>query len=282
MPTSRRSSCNGADWFASHGHREDRKGTKVFALGGKINNTGLVEIPMGTTLRDDHRRNRRRHPERQKVQSRADRRPFRRLHPGVHSSIRPIDYDNLIAIGSMMGSGGLIVMDEDDLHGRYREVLPRVHGRRILRQVHPVPYRHEAPAGDPQQDHQAARARWKTSISSKSCATTSRRTRLCGLGQTAPNPVLSTLQVTSVTSTLRTSSRSAARPASARHLLELSSSMRTSARAARSAHATARSALSPAPSAKPHCHRYAEVHQVRRLHVRSASSAPSRRSKEGV
>ena len=71
----------GADWFASMG-TEKSKGTKVFALGGKIKNTGLVEIPMGTTLRDHRRGDRRRHPGRQKVQSRADRRPLRRLHPG--------------------------------------------------------------------------------------------------------------------------------------------------------------------------------------------------------
>ena len=71
----------GADWFSSMG-TEKSKGTKVFALGGKINNTGLVEVPMGTPLRDDHLRYRRRHPQRQEVQGRADRRPFRRLPPG--------------------------------------------------------------------------------------------------------------------------------------------------------------------------------------------------------
>ena len=76
----------GADWFASMG-TEKSKGTKVFALGGKINNTGLVEVPMGTPLRDDHLRYRRRHPERQKVQGRADRRSFRRLPARHHCSI---------------------------------------------------------------------------------------------------------------------------------------------------------------------------------------------------
>ena len=60
----------------------------------------------------------------------------------------PIDYDNLIAIGSMMGSGGLIVMDEDHLYGGYRQVLPGVHRGRVLRQVHSLPRGHQAPAGD--------------------------------------------------------------------------------------------------------------------------------------
>ena len=71
----------GADWFASIG-TEKSKGTKVFALGGKINNTGLVEVPMGTTAARDHLRDRRRHARRQEVQGRADRRSLRRLHPG--------------------------------------------------------------------------------------------------------------------------------------------------------------------------------------------------------
>ena len=65
------------------------KGTKVFALGGKINNTGLVEVPMGTTLREDRRGDRRRHPGRQEVQGGPDRRPFRRLYPGRPSWICP-------------------------------------------------------------------------------------------------------------------------------------------------------------------------------------------------
>ena len=72
---------NGPEWFASMG-TEKSKGTKVFALGGKINNTGLVEIPMGTTLRDDYRRDRRRHSERQEVQGGADRRSVRRMYSG--------------------------------------------------------------------------------------------------------------------------------------------------------------------------------------------------------
>ena len=68
---------------------EKSKGTKVFALGGKINNTGLVEIPMGTTLREIIYEIGGGMPERQEVQGGPDRRPLRRLHPGLSSSIRP-------------------------------------------------------------------------------------------------------------------------------------------------------------------------------------------------
>ena len=71
----------GADWFASIG-TERSKGTKVFALGGKINNTGLVEVPMGTPLRDIIYKIGGGIPGGEKVQGRADRRPLRRLHPG--------------------------------------------------------------------------------------------------------------------------------------------------------------------------------------------------------
>ena len=92
----------GADWFASMG-TEKSKGTKVFALGGKINNTGLVEIPMGTTLRTI-------------VEEIGGGIPGGKKFKAAQTGgliDTPIDYDNLIAIGSMMGSGGLIVMDED-------------------------------------------------------------------------------------------------------------------------------------------------------------------------
>ena len=101
----------GADWFRSIG-TERSPGTKVFALGGKITNTGLVEVPMGTTLRE--------------VifdigGGIKDGKKFKAVQIGgpsggcIPASLidTPIDYDNLLAIGSMMGSGGLIVMDED-------------------------------------------------------------------------------------------------------------------------------------------------------------------------
>ena len=101
----------GADWFASMG-TEKSKGTKVFALGGKINNTGLVEIPMGTTLRTIVEEIGGGIPGGKKFKAAQTGGPSGGCIPASLIDT-PIDYDNLIAIGSMMGSGGLIVMDED-------------------------------------------------------------------------------------------------------------------------------------------------------------------------
>ena len=101
----------GADWFASMG-TEKSKGTKVFALGGKIKNTGLVEIPMGTTLRTIVEEIGGGIPGRQKFKAAQTGGPSGGCIPASLIDT-PIDYDNLLAIGSMMGSGGLIVMDED-------------------------------------------------------------------------------------------------------------------------------------------------------------------------
>ena len=92
---------------------EKSKGTKVFALGGKINNTGLVEVPMGTTLRTVIEEIGGGIPGGKKFKAAQTGGPSGGCIPAEHFDI-PIDYDNLIAIGSMMGSGGLIVMDEDD------------------------------------------------------------------------------------------------------------------------------------------------------------------------
>lgn len=102
----------GADWFASMG-TEKSKGTKVFALGGKIVNTGLVEIPMGTTLRTVIEDIGGGIPHGKKFKAAQTGGPSGGCIPAEHFDI-PIDYDNLIAIGSMMGSGGMIVMDEDN------------------------------------------------------------------------------------------------------------------------------------------------------------------------
>ncbi|HNX64154.1 MAG TPA: NADH-quinone oxidoreductase subunit NuoF [Oscillospiraceae bacterium] len=101
----------GADWFASMG-TEKSKGTKVFALGGKINNTGLVEVPMGTTLREVIEEIGGGIPNGKKFKAAQTGGPSGGCIPAEHFDIH-IDYDNLISIGSMMGSGGLIVMDED-------------------------------------------------------------------------------------------------------------------------------------------------------------------------
>ena len=103
---------NGPEWFASMG-TEKSKGTKVFALGGKINNTGLVEIPMGTTLREVIYDIGGGIPGGKKFKAAQTGGPSGGCIPAEHLDI-PIDYDNLISIGSMMGSGGMIVMDEDN------------------------------------------------------------------------------------------------------------------------------------------------------------------------
>lgn len=103
---------NGADWFASMG-TERSKGTKVFALGGKIKNTGLVEIPMGTTLREIVEEIGGGIPGGKKFKAAQTGGPSGGCIPAALMDT-PIDYDNLTAIGCMMGSGGLIVMDEDD------------------------------------------------------------------------------------------------------------------------------------------------------------------------
>ena len=101
----------GADWFASMG-TEKSKGTKVFALGGKIHNTGLVEVPMGTTLREIVEEIGGGIPNGKKFKAAQTGGPSGGCIPAQYLDI-PVDYDNLIEIGSMMGSGGLIVMDED-------------------------------------------------------------------------------------------------------------------------------------------------------------------------
>lgn len=102
----------GADWFASMG-TETSKGTKVFALGGKITNVGLVEIPMGTTLREIIEEIGGGVPNGKKFKAAQTGGPSGGCIPAEHIDV-PIDYENLKALGSMMGSGGLIVMDEDN------------------------------------------------------------------------------------------------------------------------------------------------------------------------
>ena len=101
---------NGAEWFASMG-TEKSKGTKVFALGGKIHNTGLVEVPMGTTLREVVEEIGGGIPNGKKFKAAQTGGPSGGCIPAEHFDV-PIDFDNLMAIGSMMGSGGLIVMDD--------------------------------------------------------------------------------------------------------------------------------------------------------------------------
>lgn len=182
---------NGAEWFASIG-TEKSKGTKVFALGGKITNTGLVEIPMGTTLREVIFEIGGGIPNNKK---------FKAVQTGGPSGgciteenlDTPIDYDNLIAIGSMMGSGGMIVMDEDncmvDVARFFLDFTRdescgkctscRIGTKRLLEILEKIT-----------QGKGTLEDLDKLEELSKQIKATS----LCGLGQTAPNPVLSTLK----------------------------------------------------------------------------------------
>ena len=182
---------NGAEWFASMG-TEKSKGTKVFALGGKINNTGLVEIPMGTTLREVVEDIGGGVPNGKKFKAAQTGGPSGGCIPAEHYDV-PIDYDNLIAIGSMMGSGGLIVMDEDNcmvdiakffLEFTVDESCGKCTPCRIgTRRMYEILDRITKGQGTLEDlDLLEELAKYI------------KENALCGLGQTAPNPVLSTLR----------------------------------------------------------------------------------------
>lgn len=181
----------GADWFASMG-TEKSKGTKVFALAGKIKNTGLIEVPMGTTLRTivyDIGGGILNDKEFKAVQIGG---PSGGCIPAALLDT-PIDYDNLIAAGAMMGSGGLIVMDNDtcmvDIARFFLEFTQdescgkcppcRIGTKRMLE----ILTRITEGKGKPE-DIDNLEALAKTIKSSA----------LCALGQTSPNPILSTLK----------------------------------------------------------------------------------------
>ena len=181
---------NGADWFASYG-TEDSKGTKVFALGGKVNNVGLVEVPMGTTLREI-------------VYEIGGGIPngkeFKAVQTGGPSggciSSRdldtPIDFKSLASIGSMMGSGGMLVLDETDcmvdiskffleftVDESCGKCTPcRIGNKRLLEVLTKI-----CDGKGTEEDL----------VDLKDLALTIKNTSLCGLGKCAPNPVLSTL-----------------------------------------------------------------------------------------
>ena len=181
----------GAEWFASMG-TEKSKGTKVFALGGKITNTGLVEIPMGTTLREVIEEIGGGVPNGKKFKAAQTGGPSGGCIPASLIDT-PIDYDNLIAIGSMMGSGGLIVMDEDncmvDIAKFFLEFTVdescgkctpcRVGTVRLLELLEKITN------GQGELEDIDKLEELCNYIKAGS---------LCGLGQTAPNPVLSTLR----------------------------------------------------------------------------------------
>ena len=180
----------GAEWFASIG-TERSKGTKVFALAGKINNVGLIEVPMGTTLREVIF---------EIGGGIKDGKKFKAVQTGGPSGgcltekhlDTPIDFDNLIAAGSMMGSGGMIVMDEDDcmvsiakfyleftLDESCGKCSPcRIGNKRLYEILEKI-----TDGKGTREDLDRLRM----------LSTVIKDASLCGLGQTSPNPVLSTL-----------------------------------------------------------------------------------------
>ena len=182
---------NGADWFSSMG-TEKSKGTKVFALGGKIRNTGLVEVPMGTTLREIVEEIGGGIPNGKHFKAAQTGGPSGGCIPASLIDV-PIDYDNLLEIGSMMGSGGLIVMDEDtcmvDLAKFFLEFTVdescgkcapcRIGTVRMLEILNKIT------DGNGEMEDLDKLEELANYIKAGS---------LCGLGQTAPNPVLSTLR----------------------------------------------------------------------------------------
>ena len=182
---------NGAEWFSSMG-TEKSKGTKVFALGGNINNTGLVEVPMGTTLREVIDEIGGGIPKGKKFKAAQTGGPSGGCIPASLFDVE-IDYDNLIAIGSMMGSGGLIVMDEDscmvDIAKFFLEFTVdescgkctpcRIGTKRMLEILEKIT---------------SGKAELEDIDKLEKLCHYIKNNSLCGLGQTAPNPVLSTLR----------------------------------------------------------------------------------------
>lgn len=181
----------GAEWFTSIG-TERSKGTKVFALAGKINNVGLIEVPMGTTLREVIY---------EIGGGIKNGKKFKAVQTGGPSGgcltekhlDTPIDFDNLLAVGSMMGSGGMIVMDEDDcmvaVAKFYLEFIVeescgkcspcRIGNKRLLEILTRIT---------------AGKGSMEDLESLHNLSHVIKDTALCGLGQTSPNPVLSTLE----------------------------------------------------------------------------------------
>ena len=181
----------GAESFASVG-TEKSKGTKVFALGGKVNNTGLLEIPMGTTLREVIYEIGGGIPNGKAFKAAQTGGPSGGCIPSSELDI-PIDYDNLISIGAMMGSGGLIVMDEDncmvDVARFFLDFTQdescgkcppcRIGTKRMLEILERI-CDGQGEEGDIERLEELAEG--------------IKASALCGLGQTAPNPVLSTIK----------------------------------------------------------------------------------------
>ena len=181
----------GGRWFSSMG-TETSKGTKVFALGGKINNTGLVEIPMGTTLREVIYDIGGGIPNGKKFKAAQTGGPSGGCISAENLDV-PIDYEHLAAIGSIMGSGGLIIMDEDncmvDIAKFFLEFTVdescgkcapcRIGTRRLLEEITKVT---------------EGKATMEDLDKIEDLCMAIKSSALCALGQTAPNPVISTLR----------------------------------------------------------------------------------------
>ncbi len=190
----------GADWYASLGVGNSR-GTKVFAVTGKIRNTGLVEVPMGLPLREVIFDIAGGIPNGKKFKAVQIGGPSGGCIPTEHLDI-PIDYESLKTVGAMMGSGGLVVMDEDtcmvDVARFFMDFIrkescgkciPCREGTTRLYEILDLivkPYRATSSNDDLK--------RFKGIIAMEKLADSIRSTSLCGLGMTAPNPVLSTLR----------------------------------------------------------------------------------------
>ncbi len=181
---------NGADWYSKIG-TEGSKGTKVFALGGKINNVGLVEVPMGTTIREIVEEIGEGIPNGKKFKAAQTGGPSGGCISAEYIDV-PIDYDNLVKIGSMMGSGGMIVLDEDtcmvDLAKFYLEFTVdescgkctpcRIGTKKLL------DYLTKITEGNGEIEDLDKITELANHMKTSS---------LCALGQTAPNPILSTM-----------------------------------------------------------------------------------------
>ncbi len=182
---------NGADWFKTIG-TEKSTGTKVFALGGKINNSGLVEIPMGTTLREVIYDIGGGIPGGKEFKAAQTGGPSGGCIPAERLDT-PLDYDSLTRLGSMMGSGGMIVMDENtcmvDIAKFFLEFTVdescgkcppcRIGTKRMLELLTRIT---------------EGKGTMEDLEELESMANTVKRASLCGLGQSAPNPILSTMQ----------------------------------------------------------------------------------------
>ena len=181
---------NGAEWYASMG-TEKSKGTKIFAIAGKINNTGLVEVPIGTTLREVVDEIGGGIPNGKKIKAVQMGGPSGGCVPEKHLDL-PIDYESLQAVGAIMGSGGMIVMDEDncmvDIARYFMEFVQsescgkcvpcRIGTKRMLEILTGIT---------------EGKGKMQDIETLKELGNIIKDASLCGLGQTVPNPVMSTL-----------------------------------------------------------------------------------------